>query len=158
MTLSYQRILVPLDGTDCSEAALPHAHALAEKFGAELILLRVVEPSGIPPVPPTESGLWVSGAVVSPDEEERREASAQAYITQLAARYREQGGVVTEVEWGGAADQIAHCAQEHGADLIVMGTHGRHGLERLLLGSTAENLLHQTSIPLLLVKHPPTSP
>ena len=53
-----------------------------------------------------------------------------------------------------AAEQIAHSAVEHRADLIVMGTHGRGGWERLLLGSTADSLLHHTEIPVMLVKQP----
>ena len=154
----YRRILVPLDGTSCSEAALPHAQALADKFGSELILLRVVEPAGYLPGPPADGGLWLAGASVAPDVEEAREDAAESYIEAVSEsvsdRLRGSNLVVTEVEWGGAVDQIAHSATEHQADLIVMGTHGRAGLERLLLGSTSESLLHHTDVPLLLVKQP----
>ena len=148
----YRRILVPLDGSSCSEAAIPHARALAEKFGSEIVLLRVVQPGVIPPVPPTDLGPWPPAAAVLPETEEALEKAAASYIEEVAARFGDLGIVVTDVEWGGAVDQIAHCAREHHVDLIVMGTHGRHGLERWLLGSTSESLLHQTDVPILLVK------
>jgi nucleotide-binding universal stress UspA family protein len=149
----YERILVPLDGTACSEAALPHALALADKFGSELILLRVVEPISLPPPPPNEIGILTPAPLPLPEMEEEQEAAATEYIKDLSSRIRAQGGVVTDVEWGGTVDQIVQCAASHHADLIVMGTHGRHGWERLLLGSTSESLLHHTDVPVLLVKH-----
>lgn len=149
----YDRILVPLDGSPCSEAALPHAHALAEKFGAELILLRVVSPILAPPPPPSDMGLWVPGSLYSAESEAAREQDAESYIASIARSFTERGGVVTEVEWGGAAEQIAQCAVQHRVDLIVMGTHGRHGLERWLVGSTTDDVLHTTEAPILLVKY-----
>jgi nucleotide-binding universal stress UspA family protein len=150
----YDRILVPLDGTSCSEAALPHAKALAEKFNSELILLRVVEPAILPAAPMPDFAGWTAVNVNMTESDEALKEAAEEYVQQIARQFREQGGVVTEVEWGGAVDQILHSAEEHRADLIVMGTHGRHGIEKLLLGSSTESLLHHARIPLLLVKEP----
>ncbi|MBW3622479.1 MAG: universal stress protein [Armatimonadetes bacterium] len=153
----YRRILVPLDGTACSEAALPHAQALAEKFGSELILMRVVEPTPLPtPVTtmaPMDGGLWAAYPPGISEVEETREEIAEEYIEETAERIGRGRPITTEVEWGGAAHEIAECAHEHRADLIIIGAHERSGWERFLLGSTSESLLHQTDIPVLIVKY-----
>ena len=155
----YERILVPLDGTNCSEAALPHAQALAEKFGSELILMRVVEPTPLP-VPatsmaPMDGGLWTAGQPGIAEVEEAREEAAEEYIEETAHRIEGRAPVVTEVEWGGAAHEIARCAEEHRADLIVLAAHDRSFWERLFTGSTSESLLHETQIPMLIVRYHP---
>jgi nucleotide-binding universal stress UspA family protein len=150
----FQRILVPLDGSACAEAALPYAKKLAEQFQSELIFLRVIEPSPAPAVPSSSLETWTPDIAVLSEAEDVREEVAQEYVEKIADNYRSQGGVVTEVDWGGPVDQIIHCAKERDADLIIMGWHGRHGLEKLLLGSAAESVLHHTDIPIMLIKEP----
>lgn len=156
----YKRILVPLDGSACSEAALPHAEALADKFGAALILMRVVEPTPLPSpmttMAPMDGGLWVADPPGMAEVEEAREEAAEEYVEEAARRVERQAHapVITEVEWGGAAHEIAKCAAEHQADLIVIGAHDRSMWERLFMGSTAEGVLHETHIPVLVVREP----
>jgi nucleotide-binding universal stress UspA family protein len=153
----YERILVPLDGSACSEAALPHARALAEKFGSELILLRVVEPTPLPApittMAPMDGGLWAAGAPALAEVEEAREENAEEYIEDVARRVGSTTPVVTEVDWGGAAHEIAKAAEAHHADLIVIASHERSGWERLFFGSTSEGLLHQARVPVMIVKY-----
>lgn len=142
----YKRILLPLDGSPLAERALPHAIAQAECFGAELILLRVVEP-----ILPTET--------VVPREairraEERIQALTQEYLERVAARVRERGIPVQTVTIEGFPRvQIVQFAEaNHQIDLIVLCTRGRSGISRWLMGSVADRVVRGASIPVLLVR------
>lgn len=141
----YKRILLPLDGSTLAEQALPHAVAQAECFGAELILLRVVEP-----IMPTD--------VVVPREairraEERTKALTQEYLERVAARVRERGIPVQIVTIEGFPYvQIVQFAEANQIDLIVLCTRGRSGVSRWLMGSVADRVVRGAKVPVLLVQ------
>jgi nucleotide-binding universal stress UspA family protein len=145
----YKKIVVPLDGSDLSEAALPHARALAEKTGAELLLLRVaVSPLYLEaPLDPTFSAVIVESALTMQKE-------AAQYLERIAAPLREADlNVTTQVHDGGvAAEAILNEATKFGADLIVMSTHGRSGVTRWLIGSVADRVVHGAQIPVMLIR------
>lgn len=146
-----RRLLAPLDGSPFSEAALPMAAALARALGFTLVLLRVVVPPALPVVEPS---------LVSPDLFSTRlnaeEAEAQAYLTALADGLNREGLVVrTVVRTGLAARAILDEMQASSVSLVVMATHGRTGLGRMVYGSIAAEVLHHCAKPLLLVR--PTS-
>jgi nucleotide-binding universal stress UspA family protein len=134
-------ILVPLDGSALAEAALPKALELAEVFGAGVLLLRAAQAQTLPGIDPTEAQVRVV-------------AEAEAYLAQVQERLTRQGRVTvkTSVWYGPAAHAIVEAARVHGADEIVMTTHGRSGLGRLLLGSVAESVLRGTTTPILLLR------
>ena len=131
------RVLVALDGSALAEAGLAAAERLARPFGAELVLLRVVDPpGGTGEYAFVEQGLERAGR----------------YLDRLRRRVRAGGLTIrTERRVGPAAATIAVTARERGADAIALGTRGNGGLTRLVLGSTAEAVLRQASVPLLLV-------
>jgi nucleotide-binding universal stress UspA family protein len=139
------RILVPLDGSPLAEEVLGQVRALAVTRGAELLLLRVVEP----PVP-----LEVDGeGYVSLVQRDADLAEAQRYLESVAGRLRAGGVVATAralVEE--AVPTIVATAADYRADLIAMATHGRSGLARVVLGSVAAGVLHRANTPLLLVR------
>jgi nucleotide-binding universal stress UspA family protein len=152
----FQKILVPLDGSDLAEAALAPALELAGLTGGRLVLLRVVPP---PPAlamaaadPVTGTGL--AAAYVDPVElVEVEEEVADEYLRELRGRL--PGGsapYVFRLRQGEPAREIVSAAEAEGADLIAMSTHGRAGLERLFLGSVADEVLRRTHIPLLLLR------
>jgi nucleotide-binding universal stress UspA family protein len=134
-------ILVPVDGSALAEAALPRALELAKVSGARVLLLRAAQAPTVPGVDPTEA-------------QARVVREAEAYLAQLQARLTREGGVKVEtsVWYGPAAHAIVEAAQLHRADEIVMTTHGRSGLGRLLLGSVAESVLRGTTTPILLLR------
>jgi nucleotide-binding universal stress UspA family protein len=134
-------ILVPLDGSVLAEAALPKALELAELSGARVLLLRAAEAQTLPGVDPTEAQVKVVG-------------EAEAYLAQVQTRLTRQGRVTVEtaVWYGPAALAIVEAARIRKVDQIVMTTHGRSGLGRLLLGSVAESVLRGTTTPLLLLR------
>ncbi|MBI4246605.1 MAG: universal stress protein [Candidatus Rokubacteria bacterium] len=140
--MKAQRILVPLDGSALAEAALPKAiELLSDAPGAALVLLRAAEAVRLPGGDPTAAQV----AVVQ---------EAQSYLDALAAKLREQGvaRVQTSVWYGRPAPAIVEAAEIGHVDLIVMSTHGRSGLGRLILGSVAESVLRGTRTPILLLR------
>lgn len=136
----YETIVVPLDGSEVAQVALPHAVKMAELLHAPLILLRVAYAPASPGSDPVEA----QRAVV---------AESQAYLEEAARTLQPCGlKVSTVVRYGKAAEEItAHAAQNKGA-IIVMATHGRSGVGRWLLGSTAEKVLRSTTVPVLLIR------
>ena len=144
----YRRILVPLDGSATAERGLQEAIALAAVHKARLHLLHVME------------NIVVMGdiaAVVSIDEmrESLREQGEKVLAKALEAA--RAAGVEAEVQLreileGRAAPAIVAEARGAGCDLIVMGTHGRRGFSRLLLGSDAELVLRTSPVPVMLVR------
>ena len=141
----YRRILLPLDGSTVAEHALPHAIAVAKQFQAELILLKVIEP------PPGETILSTKNEEFS---ETWSEHVARRYLGRIATQVHQQGVLVNVVTVkGSAAEKIVQFAEKADVDMIAMSTHARSGLDKLVLGSVTEGVLHTTDIPVLAV-HP----
>jgi nucleotide-binding universal stress UspA family protein len=139
------RLIVALDGSKLAEAALPAATELAAAWEAQLVLLRVVEPHYYS---------YAEGYVYDEVTPETERQDALDYVHDLAARLKSETHrpVTTVVEIGPVAPQIAETARTSQADLVVMATHGRGGLSRLVLGSVATATLQRAHVPLLLVR------
>ncbi|HEY7956476.1 MAG TPA: universal stress protein [Polyangia bacterium] len=145
MTFEIHRILVPTDFSEPSERALEVAIELARRFGARLFLFHAyVAPSYVFP-----EGLEPT----TPELVEQLERTMRAELELRAVRVR-TAGVTAEVGTGvGPHDQeICRRARELGADLIVMGTHGRTGIRHALLGSVAEKVVRRAPCPVLTVR------
>lgn len=140
--MQVDKVLVPLDGSPLAEAALTWAASLTRK-GGTVVLLRAAE------APFTRTAAPVEALF-----EELR--TAEAYLARMATRVKELGvaNVGTSVSYRPAAESIADTARYQNADLIVMSTHGRSGLDRLVMGSVAESVLRSTTTPILLVRTP----
>ena len=144
----YEKILVPLDGSALAERAILHAREIARGPRREILLLQAVN-LPMPVVPE---------AVLIPDgkwlDEARKEAAW--YLEWIAAPLREAGmRVRTLLDERAPADAILHVAAREEVDLIVMSTHGRGGLSRVLIGSVAESVFRATSRTVMLVKPEP---
>lgn len=151
----YSRILVALDGSDLAEQVLPHAVALAQKFGATLTLLHALDLPGLLLTPVgAPAGVPVAVPVTNPEPifEAEREAVA-GYLDAVAERLRPEGVVVEcEAPEGSPVEAILARARQLPADLIAMTTHGRGGLGRLVYGSVADAVLRRAPCPVLLVR------
>jgi nucleotide-binding universal stress UspA family protein len=145
--LPIHTILHPTDFSDRSEHALRVASSLARDYHARLIVLHVMAPS-----------IMAFGeGVVPPDSEDLR-AEAQQELDRLHVD-DELIHVERRIAEGDPATVILHFAQELPADVIVIGSHGRTGLGRMLMGSTAEQISRRASCPVLTVTHPfPATP
>ena len=142
----YRRILLPLDGSALAEEALPYAITQAERFGAQLILLRVLEP--LPQVP----GLSKSAIT---QVEEMTGAVAREYLEGIAAGVREHGVPVQAVTLDGYPHvEIVRYAKQNQVDLIVICTRGQSGLSRWLTGSVADRVARGAGVPVLVVRAP----
>ena len=147
----YGRILVAVDGSETSLRGLHEAIRLAKATGARLLLVHVL-----------------NALILEP------EIASTAYYQALATEIRNSGGRILEhaalkareagvsfeaktIDKIGAhaANEIVAYAKDSHADLIVLGTHGRRGLKRLVMGSDAELVLRHSPVPVLMVRHPP---
>jgi nucleotide-binding universal stress UspA family protein len=136
----YDSLLVPLDGSDYAEHALPYAVAIARKTGASLVLVRVAMQPRI--------------ALFSTETSAHVAAAARDYLGTLAQRWqRPDVAIRTQVLEGDAVAPTIHkFAHESGVDLVVATTHGKGTLGRLWLGSVTYELLRHVAVPLLLVR------
>jgi len=143
----YQRILVPLDGSTLSEAVLPHAEKLARALDVEIVLLHV-DASPAPVFDPHESPL-----APQPEEVKIMRADETHYLKVMCSKLEGEGLRVTYLLRDGlVAEGILEAAEVMQAGLIAMATHGRTGMLKLLLGSVAEQVVHQSRIPVLLIR------
>jgi len=149
----YERILVALDGSGASEAALPHAVALARACSAELLLLRVVAGTrGLSELVLSASEPSPAPGAVDAQALAGEESEATGYLDGIIARLDAPDiRISCKVSIGPDARTIAAEAEAYRADLLVLATHGRGGLARLVLGSVAEAVLRLISCPAVLV-------
>lgn len=144
----YNEIIVPLDGSELAEAALPHARSIANAFKSDITLISVIEPITIYPQPGA-IGPVLSVAVNTQDEID----NATKYLKERAEYFSSEDiNVRTIVKEGDPASEICDLAEESNADLIIMSTHGRSGIKRWVYGSVADKVLRSADIPVLLVR------
>lgn len=142
----YHRLLIPLDGSELAEQALAQLEHVAPG-DAHITLVQVIQP----PLPVIAAEMAVPLPAVS-SEELRQEA--EAYLQTVAAPLRERGRNVhiAVVEGDAVAETLVQYARDHGHDLILMSTHGRGGLSRLVFGSVAEAVVRHAPCPVLVVR------
>lgn len=147
----YQKIMVPLDGSELAECVLPHVKAIA--MGCEVksvVFVRVVEPFHMP-----------SSSYISISEDERKHidsdhlSDAKNYLRQLVSQVKYDGvNVQSEVIMGKPAESLAEYATNNEVDLIIIATHGRSGVSRWVWGSVADRILRSACVPVLMVRAP----
>jgi nucleotide-binding universal stress UspA family protein len=146
----YQRILVATDGSALSKKAVRSAIDLAAAVDAELVVLHVV--------PRYPTSYFEGGIGISPQDvartEKRWHDSGQAVVDTAAKAAETAGvkvkGVVTQSDW--VADSVLATAKKHKCDLVVMASHGRRGIKRVLLGSETQHVLTHGSVPVLVLR------
>ncbi len=150
----YDKILVPLDGSQLAEVALPYAEELASKLQAEVVLLQVMAEA---------YHVYAMGEVSSQmpyteDEMEPLKAKAKSYLEKVSNGLKSKGITTSsEVRVGAAAEEIIKFADEIHADVVAMSTHGLSGISRWVFGSVADRVLRGGNTPVLLVRNPRAS-
>lgn len=142
--IQINRILLPTDFSDTSRQATAYALELSRRLDAQLHLLHVV-PSPVTAMPSPGAPLPSS---VSAEMYQTAETQLKAWMSDEDV----EGSVSREVLQGAPADEIVRYGQKENVDLIVLGTHGRSGLEHALIGSVAEKVVRNASCPVLTVK------
>ena len=151
----YEKIMVPLDGSDLAECVLPHVEncIMSGKVNA-VVFVRVVEPA------PTRFDDTAALSAVSREQiiegtrviEENRKSNAAEYLNGVVSRLKSYGvEIKTEVLVGRVADSLADYTETNGIDLIVIATHGRSGVSRWVRGSVADRVLRFSRVPVLMV-------
>lgn len=145
----YTNILVPLDGSPFSESALPHAAALADKFACKITLLTVFE------TPQIYQAVLDRDDGVLNDIHQAAIRDTCDYLQTLKSQLVAQGLSVDYqcTEGGNIPTLILETIEESGADLVVISTHGRTGLDRWRFGSVAQRVARHSPVPVVLV-HP----
>lgn len=146
----YKRLLVATDGSELSAKAVSSAIDLAAAIGAELVALYVV--------PQYPTSYFEGGIAISTDDVSRTEKKwaedGQAIVHKVeqtaAARGVSAKGVT--VRSGLVAESILNTAKKHDCDLVVMASHGRKGIQRILLGSETQQVLTHSAIPVLVLR------
>jgi len=148
----YERILVPTDGSTVAEAAVDHALDIAGRYGAEVHALYVADTDAIAYGVGTEQVDRIRQGKFERMDDLREEA--EAATGDVAERGAERGLTVHEHHAGGKPHRlIADYAEDEDIDLVVMGSHGRAGVRRALLGSVTERTLRSTDVPVLVVDY-----
>ncbi|QSG07307.1 universal stress protein [Halapricum desulfuricans] len=133
----YSDVLMPTDGSRSANGALRHVIEIASQWDATLHVLYVVD-----------TRLARSGPLLETLRDEGRRAVRDVEVAGTQAGLT----VVTEVTEGTPHEVILDYASGHGVDMIVMGTHGRTGLDRVVIGSVAERVVRQSPVPVLTVR------
>lgn len=153
--MKITKVLIAIDDSKLSEHAAEYGFDIARKFNAEVGLVNVIEPMLTTPMMAGGDPMLGSPVLDSGMEEmelldiqkDRSETIVDSTIKKLAGDL----SVTHFNEFGNSADAIIGCSKEFGADLIVLGTHGRTGLDRLLMGSVAEHVVRHAEVPVLVV-------
>jgi nucleotide-binding universal stress UspA family protein len=150
--MDFKTILAPTDFSPCSRHAVTHAVELAKRFGAEVALLHVFDiPPGLGPATLVRAE---DGALVG--LRDYLQADARRMVLAEVESLRTDGVTIhPQVAEGRTADAILRAADELKADVIVIGTHGRTGLNRMFMGSVAEHVIRHAKVPVLVVREPP---
>lgn len=152
--MTIQKILIGIDDSKQAEHAAEYGFDIARKFNAAVGLVNIVEPALTSPASGTDPmmGLPVQGTGIDEMELLDIQMSQSARIVDQAIKnYAGDMQVTHFTDYGSTSDGIISCAKEFGADLIVIGTHSRHGLGRLLMGSVAEHVVRHADVPVLVV-------
>jgi nucleotide-binding universal stress UspA family protein len=148
--MEIRSILVPIDFSECGNYALSYGAALARSFGASIICVHVIEPMA-----PAVGYSGMSEPLPIADISDQLEDSAERELPKIAESEECAGLEVEElIVHGEAASEIVRVAKDRQVDLIVVSSHGRTGLGRILFGSTAEAVVRHASCPVLVVKPP----
>lgn len=143
----FRRIVAPTDFSDCAEEAWRLAQRAARRLGSEIVLVHVFVEPPVYGDPPAVAAGW------------RVVVEAEKWVADELAKWAEEARkkgitVRTVVRMGSPSAQIVELASDEHADLVIMGTHGRGGVSRVLLGSVADRVIRTAPCPVLTVRKP----
>lgn len=152
--MGIQKILIAVDDSKYTDHAAEFGFDMARLYKAEVGLVSIIEPiilpsSGSDPI----TGLTpdISAVANEPDMIRLQTNAAESTMQQVVKKYAEGIQITNFTEYGITADGIIKCSIEFGADMIVVGTHNRTGLDRLIMGSVAEHVVRHSHVPVLVV-------
>lgn len=149
----YKRIVVPLDGSDVAEIAIPQAKDLARHYGARLFIVRVAPlPRAIAsPVSMHGTGINPPFGVIAENENERTGHHEQTYVDGMVRTLRAEGFEAEGMVLTGTPGATIVSVLDSG-DMLVMTSHGRTGVQRLFMGSVASDVIKRAQVPVLVMR------
>ena len=151
----YNKIMVPLDGSELAECVMPHVEAITAGCKiTNVVFVRVVNPIKLPASVPARGEFGFSEKERRKLEEQRKQ-TADTYLKKIVENTRLDGVSLShEILEGKVADTLAHWAETNGVDLIVIASHGRSGVSRWVMGSVADRVLRSACVPVLMIRAP----
>ena len=155
----YNKIMVPLDGSNMAECVIPHVETVISGFkSTEVVLVRVVDPVRLPVSVPAQGNFGFTEKDRQQLEVNRKKA-AKDYLEKMADNLSSPGSVFScEVLEGNPAHLLADYATRNAVDLIVLASHGRSGVSRWLMGSVAERIMRTSCVPVMMIRAPGCEP
>jgi nucleotide-binding universal stress UspA family protein len=141
----YQRILFPIDLTESSEKLVPHVLTMTEQFNSQLHVLYVVR------VFQYFTNIYVPNPSIDLFETELIEGAHKKMEEFMGTHFSRYDNTLSEVILGDPSDAILNYNREHDIDMVIMGTHGRKGLDRVIFGSVAERVIKWARVPVLVI-------
>ena len=151
----YNKIMVPLDGSQLAECVLPHVQAITSGCKiATVVFVRVIDPGTVSATLPAQGELGYQEKSRRQREEERKK-NAEAYLKKIVDSISIENAVLNyEVLEGRVAETLADWAKKNNADLIVIASHGRSGIGRWVMGSVADRIMRSVCIPVMMIRAP----
>ena len=151
----YNKIMIPLDGSELAECVMPHVEAITTGCKiTNVVFVRVVNPVKLPASVPARGEFGFSEKERRKLEEQRKQA-ADSYLKKIVENTRLEGARLShEILEGKVADTLAHWAEKNGVDLIIIASHGRSGVSRWVMGSVADRVLRSACVPVLMIRAP----
>lgn len=151
----YNKIMVPLDGSDLAECVIPHVEAIISGFkSTEVVLVQVVDPVRLPVSVPAQGDFGFTEKDRQQLEANRKKA-ANDYLEKMVGDLGIPGTVFSyAVLEGKPANMLADYANKNAVDLIVIASHGRSGVSRWVMGSVAERVVRISCVPVMMVRAP----
>jgi Universal stress protein UspA and related nucleotide-binding proteins len=147
----YKKILLPTDGSEYANKAAKHAIWIASLNGAELIALNVIETSSLVGLPAEDLIVRIKEMLKEEGRKSLEKISDILKESEIEGECQKEVKLTMSTKEGSPSDVIIDTVKEEGVDLIVMGTSGKHGLDRFLLGSVTENVVRSSQCPVLVV-------
>lgn len=147
--MSYQHILVPVDGSEISMAAVKHAVDLAKLHQSKISFISLITED-----PFNNADFYSVGSSIMKEYFQQAKANAQEALrlAQEIAHVADLTSITQVVEGNVSAEQVVDYATHHHIDLIVVGSHGRKGFKKMMLGSFAQDVLASAHLPVLVIK------
>ncbi|GAB3933240.1 universal stress protein [Mucilaginibacter myungsuensis] len=150
-----KKILIGIGESKFAEHATEYGFELAHKLQAEVGLIHVIEPAVGVPMGPVDSTMGMSYDntmdIVTPELMNIEQEVSKKVLQKFADKYGDDFKVTRFTEYGDTADAILECSKQFGADMIVLGTHSRTGIDRFIMGSVAEHVVRHSDVPVLVV-------
>ena len=146
-----KKILIGIDNSTSSEHAAKYGFSVAKSFKAKVGLVHIIEPTFVPSPGLDSMSGPMQGTITDAEIMDVQNDMSESLLEKTVRKYGKGTQVTLFHDFGDTAEGIINCSKEFGADMIIVGTQSRTGIDRLLMGSVAEHVVRYSDIPVLVV-------